>query len=74
MTKNTPNGGPAFACDAETKVRQDGMTLRDYFAAAALQGTLANVHPHLWESNPARYASIAYKTADAMLVARGGGK
>lgn len=40
---SAPTGGPAFpmafAPDACT---EGGMTLRDYFAAAALQGMLAN--------------------------------
>jgi hypothetical protein len=43
------------------------MTLRDYFAAAALQGLLAS-----FESIGTRdaYALVAYEYADAMLKAR----
>jgi hypothetical protein len=43
-----------------------GMTLRDYFAAAALTGILANNQAIYSEWN-ARYA---YETADAMLSRR----
>lgn len=45
-----------------------GMELRDYFAAAALQGILAgheNANPNPWE-----LARDAYKIADAMLQVR----
>lgn len=47
----------------------DGMTLRDYFAAKAMQGFMAN------KSNPMRFdpdndAKWAYMIADAMLAAR----
>jgi hypothetical protein len=43
------------------------MTMRDYFAAAALQGCLAS-----FESTGTRdaLASVAYEYADAMLKAR----
>ena len=41
MTKD--NGGPAFPAPAGvTHITQQGMTLRDYFAAKAMQGMLAN--------------------------------
>lgn len=55
---------------------QTGMTLRDYFAAAAMQGMLAysNVNPSYgnWVENcsPDRVAVQAYVYADAMLAAR----
>ena len=44
-----------------------GMTLRDYFAAKAMQGSLADdavVH------SPAAFAEWCYELADAMLEAR----
>jgi hypothetical protein len=44
-----------------------GMTLRDYFAAKALQGICARVH---WSYSGA--AIDAYEYADAMLKARDG--
>ena len=54
--------GPAFPCDIET-----GMSLRDYFAAKAMQGILAN--PDI-DGYPEDYAKKAYQYADAMLKAR----
>ena len=69
----TNDGGPAFPLQAhgdEAKSRyyltQQGMTLRDYFAAAALQGLLADGGGSSWEND----AQAAYKAADAMLAAR----
>jgi len=50
------------------------MTLRDYFAAKAMQGLLAGCpdDPALrLEMNPKRWAFAAYAMADAMLAARG---
>lgn len=48
-------------------VYDDGMTLRDYFAAKALQGLLADPNGKgTWKN----YASDAYAMADAMLEAR----
>ena len=53
----------------EVQVHRWGMTLRDYFAAKAMQGFMAN------KSNPMHYqpeedAQWAYMIADAMLKAR----
>jgi len=67
MSKN--NGGPAFPTKAydlerEQLVREEGMTLRDYFAAKAMQGLLQYAYAH------ADRASVAYKAADAMLAER----
>jgi hypothetical protein len=46
-----------------------GMTLRDYFAAKAMQAMLA--HPNSKETaSPQVYASAAYEMADAMMKAR----
>jgi hypothetical protein len=52
------NAGPASG----------GMTLRDYFAAAAMQGILSSPDggPNDWQ----RMADAAYYAADAMLAAR----
>jgi hypothetical protein len=47
-----------------------GMTLRDYFAAAALQGGLSNNRPAADHEGWARWS---YRVADAMLAAREGG-
>ena len=45
-----------------------GMTLRDYFAAAALQGLLAS--PAEAEFGVSHFATAAYEAADAMIRAR----
>ena len=72
MSNNT--GGPAFPCDLtaydeEVVKNFQGMTLRDYFAAKAMQAMLA--HPNSKETAPPQtYASAAYCMADAMLKAR----
>ena len=83
MSRET--GGPAFPtfnnvsyCD------EGGMTLRDYFAAKALVGALANsdsgngaMEPTMMyvASHPQEacdlFATFAYRLADAMLAARG---
>ena len=71
-------GGPAFPI-AEAHGNSDGMTLRDYFAAKALQGLLSD---HLtllgfgqagktFGTSPEGAAvKTAYQFADAMLAAR----
>ena len=50
--------------DPKTGVAQIGMTLRDYLAAAALQGLIARGF------NPEDIPENAYKYADAMLKER----
>jgi hypothetical protein len=47
-----------------------GMSLRDYFAAAALQGLLAHVIGVANAKNELDYAKRCYQYADAMLAAR----
>ena len=72
------HGGPAFPIPlAEGQAYQghapcDGMTLRDYFAAKAMQAVpmpQRDLHdiPQAYD----RIATHAYKLADAMLRARG---
>jgi hypothetical protein len=48
---------------------QSGMTLRDYFAAAALRGMLS--HPNHIGEDYFLAAEQAYRHADAMLKVRG---
>jgi len=61
----TETGGPAFPCHPGIEnPLYDGMTLRDYFAAKAMQGILFE---GLDESETAKNA---YAMADAMLEAR----
>ena len=75
-------GGPAFPVSAElcqdlTIVEQRGMTLRDYFAAKAMQGhivaSMSALATH-YKTNPDAVspliAAAAYEMADAMLKAR----
>ena len=55
--------------------QRDGMSLRDYFAAKAMQGLLANpkLAPHILKQGGAHGGWIegaAYGWADAMLSAR----
>jgi hypothetical protein len=51
---------------------QLGMTLRDYFAAKAMQGLIASPRgtPDGKDATDAYYAKAAYVMADAMLKAR----
>lgn len=77
MAKN--NGGAAYPSTwrarsdhgrGEVQERHNsGMTLRDYFAAKAYAAMIAGGH---WPLNSSReeQANMAYKHADAMLVAR----
>ncbi len=44
---------------------QDGMTLRDYFAAAALTGMLSHL-----QAIPKKCVDVSFEIADAMLKAR----
>lgn len=69
-TKHT--GGPAFPVADHPSLSVDtGMSLRDYFAAKALQGLLA-AQIHGFNDSPSNgpFASMAYEMADAMLKAR----
>jgi hypothetical protein len=61
-------GGPAFPTTNYAAVYSEGMTLRDYFAAKAMQGLLAC--PATTTRNENMYACDAYTMADAMLRAR----
>lgn len=71
---NTKTGGPAFPSEYFDPQLQraravNGMTLRDYFAAKAMQGNLASMVEGQ-EFDPSMGAEWAYKVADAMLKAR----
>lgn len=58
------NGGPAFPRDHASD-GHNGMTLRDYFAAKAMQVFLPNT-----ETTYKQDAECSYRMADAMLEAR----
>jgi hypothetical protein len=68
---NTNTGGPAFAtqleCNRDGYAVTGGMTLRDYFAAKAMQALIAAADGDLHHHHGA-YDAYAY--ADAMLKAR----
>lgn len=71
MSKET--GGQAFPMLGNVGYNSDwqleeGMTLRDYFAAKAMQGTLTNHEWNHWSTE--QHVEYAYGVADAMLKAR----
>jgi hypothetical protein len=59
----------AFPLSNMTGLNQQGMDLRDYFAAKALP-VLLNADTHRWGDYHALHAEEAYKFADAMMKAR----
>ena len=67
MTTNT--GGPAFPT-SNGGSPDDGMTLRDYFAARALQNFRDQIGSQSDQEWFDRIAEGAYRMADAMLKAR----
>jgi hypothetical protein len=79
---NTKTGGSAFAQQLESNrdgyAVTGGMTLRDYFAAKAMQGLMAgrwksDMHgiPYdAYRADADEWAKSAYHFADAMLKAR----
>ena len=72
------NGGPAFPATSWTKDgdflgENQGMTLRDYFAAKAMQGliaSLAGTPGRDWLEADQWAPGVAYQVADAMLAER----
>ena len=73
MTTTIDTGGPAFPKPNSAGIlgihdlAQEGMTLRDYFAAKALGGVAHISHLYTTEDIMAR---ACYRFADAMLRAR----
>lgn len=66
---NTNTGGPAFPESGPRGQASwgEGMSLRDYFAAKAMQGEMVQgIHERDFDWTAAR----CYKVADAMLAAR----
>ena len=70
------NGGPAYPqinyWDSDRMcIGESGMTLRDYFAAKAMQGMLPNAEATEFEWHDFDMLAVAaYAQADAMLKAR----
>jgi hypothetical protein len=76
MTQRT-DGGPAFPfTDSASPREYPGMTLRDYFAAQAMDKMIARAEMHQenngedWEGMHDYIAEQSYLIADAMLKAR----
>jgi hypothetical protein len=68
---NTNTGGPAFPLQSigpDFATGYSGMTLRDYYAAKAMQGIISTNTSFL--HNPEQLAAKAFEFADAMLKAR----
>ncbi len=65
--KEIETGGPAFPLGNTPEEWMNGMTLRDYFAAKAMQGLLTGGGDFEKFSH---LAADAYAIADAMLEAR----
>jgi hypothetical protein len=73
------NNPPAFPTTmhnyGDGKYASHGMTLRDYFAAQALQGFLPDAFQEAPDNYPAKrlapfWAGMAYQLADEMMKAR----
>ena len=72
MSDTINNGGPAFPAPAGVAhITEQGMTLRDYFAAKAMQGMCSSDSHCVDGWAHSDIAVQAYQMADAMLRARG---
>lgn len=58
------------AADNGHSQNQDGMDLRDYFAAKAMNGLIHHFDFGTFRDDPLRVARWAYDAADAMMKAR----
>lgn len=70
----TQDDKPAFPITAGNQVYCTGMTLRDYFAAQAIAGMMANCDStgmNGWLGAQDHLAKFAYNIADAMMKERG---
>ena len=75
---NTNTGGPAFPLQSigpDFAPGYSGMTLRDYFAAKAMQGLIARESTsafnfEVYKDDPWRVALWAYDVADQMVKVR----
>ena len=71
MNTKIKDGGPAFPHqDTGDTSTRPGLSLRDYFAAKAMQGVIAQECGTARGSDPKYAADYAYAAADAMLKAR----
>ncbi len=68
--KEIETGGPAFPfIDSASPLEHPGMTLRDYFAAKAMQGICSSALLNV-DVGATAIADNAYEIADAMLNER----
>ena len=77
MMSKIKDGGPAFPRNildhghGVTTTHESGMTLRDYFAAKAMQGFIAYAtHKGIYAPPDEELAMVSYQLADAMLAIR----
>ncbi|WP_338547273.1 hypothetical protein V6W80_11775 [Pseudomonas benzopyrenica] len=64
------DGGRAFPRTSDVYGPEFGMSLRDYFAAKAMQGFNSNPDENLIGKPFSEIAALAYRQADEMLKAR----
>ena len=69
MSNLEPSNPKAFPCGNDSYVIQAGMTLRDYFAAKAMQAVMTGEGYRMY-SQPEDMAQLSYLMADAMLKQR----
>lgn len=66
----TGDGGPAFPQKTDMTLSYSGMTLRDYFAAKAMQAMVASPSYYIDGWAQSDIAIQSYQMSDAMLKAR----
>ncbi len=69
MAEKINDGGPVFPSEIGTISK--GITLRDYFAATAMQAYFTDPHVAFCSDVIEAGSQAAYRIADAMLKARG---
>jgi len=69
MSTMKPSNPKAFPCGNDSHVLQSGMTLRDYFAAKAMEGLISNFKGDVSTSYEI-ITTVSYKMADVMLKER----
>lgn len=76
MEKKKPENPQAFAVGYVTEgyeFRQEGMSLRDYFAAKAMEGHISSLYEVCANADKEKMQGMAasfYQMADAMLIER----
>jgi hypothetical protein len=66
---DTNTGGPAFPLQDASTHQFHGISIRDYFAAKAMQALINGIEPGK-EHQTVIIPSVAYQMADAMIKAR----